>query len=462
MDIKKILHHLLFGIIAYFSFGFTEASVVFPNVNSPIAAYFHLPPIAGFLLGMTVFLLVTAKIITYNHRKTLKGTNSVLWAKAYSVPAVCAFAVLLACCALFYLAQDTNFHSTSNLDVSAPAEEIAELRINAATNFFVLFLGSFFLWMLFLKNMISDRGRDWRGTIISFVKTDVSVYLIFRAAVFLLSLGGTLLIVPQSSGIQNHYFLFALDDEQVQSIATGSLSGSGSFLSGITEAASFYVLITMAEELLSSKSKHTPAERFRRMFLETDTVKLMFMTLICIVTGFLSSGGKATLLTTFVNTVLFVLWLISSLLFLADTAVLPYVIIFSSLGFIERILPLPEVSGFLALVYPLIIIARILLFSVVSVMIANYQINRKKDVSLGIPVTKSGRPTFSHIIWNATFLDVILLLLRIGEYGLKAFRKKAPASSDERDIIQIVALAKMGNDYIEKWIGKITQATGKK
>lgn len=454
MNIKKILHHILFGVIAYFAFGLAEISVAFTGEETPLQAYFHIPPILTFLAGMAVFLVATGQIITYNYRNALKSENSDLWKKEYSKPTAFGFAVLLGCCVFFYLLQDTSILSVGN---PTSVEDITAAQ-TSATNLVVLFLGAFFLWLLFLKNMILDRYRNWPKTVLTFVKSDVSVYLIFRAAVFLLSLGGALLMGGRSGEVQNSYFLFALDDEQVQAIATGSLSSGGSFFSGVTEAASFYVLITMAEEMISGKGGNKPAARLRRMFLEADTVKLLCMTLICILTALLSFGGKMNPLVLLANTALILLWLMAALLFLADTAILPYAMIFASLGFIERILPMPEVPGYLALVYPLIVAARILLFSVAAVMIANYQIHRKQATGQTPCVTKTGRPTFSHMIWNVTFMDAVLLILRLGAHGLRAFSKKTPASAEEEDLVYIVTLVKKCNDYIEKGIERVTKA----
>ena len=450
MNIKKIVHHICFGFIAFYGVSFAEISAAFSDTASPIKTLFNIPSVATFLMGMAIFLIATAKIIAYDHISTLRSEGSIFWKKEYSKPAACGFAVLLACCAVFYFVQNMVVISDGN---PASAEELAEMQ-TGATNLLVLFFGAFFLWMIFLKNLILDRHCDWIKTILNFVRTDVSVYLIFRAAVFLLSLGGALLMGSRSGAVQNSYFLFTLDDEQVQAIATGSLSGRGSFFSGVTEAASFMVLIHMAEELLSGANRYKPGERFRRMFLETDTVKLLVMTLICIVTGLVSAGDKMNLLTLLINTVMIGLWLISTLLFIADTTVLPYVIIYASLGFIEGILPFPEGSGALALTYPLIIAARILLFSVVAVMIAHYEIRRKRAMQQ----TSTGRPTFSYRLWNTTFMDLLVLILRLGELGLRAFSKKAPATAEEKDLLQLAAWARKGNDYIDNAIEKITRS----
>lgn len=454
--ISKFLHHLIFGTIAFFSFASVQAAIGTSGSDMTFAAYFNVSPFLVFLISMSIYLLAAGKIITYKYRKTLKGTNVLFWQKKYILRTACAFAVLLACCAFYYLVQDTVFLVLDEQGSVVHTEDpTASLAI--AANMYILLLGPFFLWMIFLKNMILDQDRDWRRTITTFVRTDVSVYLVFRVAVFLLCLGGSLLMGLRSSDVQNSYFLFMMDDEQVQSLATGSLTGGGSFFSGITGAASFYVLITMAEELLSGKTRQEPREQLRRMFLERDTVKLMLMTLVSIAAGFLSYGGRQTLFSFLVDTVLILLWAISALLFLADTAMLPYLIIYTTLGFIERILPLPEVTGFLVLSYPLIMIARILLFSVVSVMIADHQRNQKREISQNYQAAGVLPTIFSCVIWSATFLDALCLLLRFADRSSSS-REDSSAGSDEEDLLFIVALAKVGNDFIDQWIDKITQA----
>lgn len=456
----KFLHHLLFGTIAFFSFGFVQTTIGFSNFDATITNYLNIPPLVAVSVFMTTFLLASGKIITYKYRGTLKGTNAVFWQKKFILRTACALVVLVACCTFYYLVQDTAFVVLDEHGSVVHAED-PNASLAVAANMYILLFGPFFLWMLYLKNMILDPNRNWRKTILTFVRTDVSMYLVYRAAVFVLCLAGSLLMGLRSHDAQNSYFLFMMDDEQVQSLATGSLTGGGSFLSGITGAASFYVLITMAEELLCGNNRHAPREQLRRMFLERDTVKLMLMTLVCILSSFLSFGSRQTIFSLLIDTALILLWIISALLFLADTAILPYAIIYTTLGFIERLLPMPEVTGFLTLSYPLIMVARILLFSAVSLMIADHQINQQRERDRNYQATGRNPSLLSTLIWNITFLDVLVLILSIGQ-SRSSSDKDEPVHSDAEDLVFIALLAKRGNDMIDQWIDKITQALDSK
>lgn len=450
MKLKKVLHHTFFGFTAYMAFAIAVGTVISTDFVSVLAEFTIVPPFLVYLAGITVFLLACGMIITYEHRTASGIYSGYRWKAVHLKPAFCFLVILLAGCSLFYLFQDLSIFHTST------TEERNTRQTEVTINFLVLLLGPFFLWILFLKNLVFGGHNNWRQLLVDFIKTDVSVYLLFRAVIFLVSLAGSILMPSQSGGMQNTYFLFVLDDAQVQSLATGALVSGSSFFSGVTEAASFFVLVTMAKEFLSGSTRNNLHIRLRRMFLELDTFKLLIMTLSCLLIGILTGGDKDNFFATLITLPLFVLWIISGLLFLADTQVLPYMIIFASMGFIERILPIPELTGMAAAIIPGIVGLRIILFAGVALLIANYQ--RHRQANIGTQVTHNGRPTFSYILWNATFLDLFCFILRIGEKGLLAFTKLGGPGKEEAELIEWVTLAKVADAYINRFLNKITNA----
>jgi hypothetical protein len=251
----------------------------------------------------------------------------------------------------------------------------------------------------------------------------------------LFSLISALLIGRGENQSQNAYFLFVLEDASVQSAVMGNLSGSGSFMSGVTAASSFFMLSTLAKEALTGKAAPTFFGRVKRMFLEVDTFKLLIMTVLSIVCSFLDTGllgfwGK------FLSSFLVLFWIVGLILFPAQTKAADYVILAAALGFVENLIPVPELEGIVGFSACLgITLVRIVLFSLIAWLIASFQL--RKDRAKGK-------------LFQITFMDIFIFLVRISEQGLRGLMKTAPAGNDEQDARFLVSLVQKSDTWLQK------------
>lgn len=430
----KFLHHTFFGSLAVLAVG-TLMMVTMGQSGG-------LNPMLTLMCAIAVFLLSSGKVITYNHRSILRNGKRFFWDQRYILSTALVFLLLMAACFLFLQLQDLSYIYQREVPEGVTVLEHQQRQLDSGINLYVLLFGCLLLWYLYFQLLFCGGERGFFSTVGQFTKSYVTVFLIYRLAVFLLALVGGLLTGLGRGDVQGEYLLFVADDETVQGLLEGSVNGSG-FFSGVTEASSFFVLSTMAAEALRQRDLPSFRQRCRRVFLDLDTFKLLIMTVASILVGFLGSGSERSFLGNLLNTAMIILWLVSMVSFLADTLVWPYLLNFFTLGFLERLIPMPEFGGIGGLGLSLLVaLVRIVAFGVVAVMIAQHDIHRTEPVGVFAPLRRR--------IAQATFLDLIICLERLCENGLFGLKKK---SHDEDDMRFVVRMAKKVDDFLEKLLG---------
>lgn len=403
---KKLLHHIFFGFVGYMG-AVIALAPHFPRISLPFT------PLTALLVGMSILLLAAGKICAYGQKPEA----------SFFPAAAIGFAILMALSVAYG-------YITKLLPGGGDIEQLDSYRV-----IMTLLLGGLFLWVLFVHYLLHSKELPGQRSPVVFLKDHVTAFLVFRAGMVLFSLGSALLMGRGENNTQNTYFLFVLDDDAVQSAVMGNLSGSGSFMAGVTAASSFFMLSTLAKEALTGKAAPTFFGRVKRMFLEVDTFKLLAMTLLSIVCSFLDTGvlgfwGK------FLSSFLVLFWIVGLILFLAETKALDYAIHAAALGFVENLIPVPQlagVGGFLAGLG--ITVVRIVLFSLIAWLIAGFQLRKDSSKSK---------------LFRITFMDIFIFLVRISEQGLRGILKTAPAGSDEQDVRFIVALVQKSDAWLQK------------
>lgn len=447
LKIKTILHHAFFGILAYMAAGHVMWVIQF-------RPEYGLPPIPAVLLSISLFLFASSKIITYRHRRTLLGQNKIVWKKQYAVPTVCMYAIMLVACFVYTQIVDTELLYTTAVPGVTDPSELAQMRLDSSVNMMVLFFGCLYIWTLFFHLMFTDRHRNYFWALIQFIKKYVTIYLLYRLIIFILTLVASLIMGMGQEKVQSDYFMLVLDDEVVQSAATGFLSGGG-FLAGVTAASSFFVLSNLAQESLTGTGASTFRGRFRRMIFDVDTIKLLIMTVTCTLFSLLTAGGEMEFLEKLISAVLVLLWGISMIMFLVNTNMTGYLLHFVTMGFVERLIPLPQTSGVIGILLAILVtLVRIGLFSAIALMIANYDLRRSNQ-------SQPKSDSLSARIGNATFMDAILLLIRVSDMGLKGLRKDTKPTDDEEFAKFIVSLAQKADGFLQKLLSplKVTDNT---
>lgn len=435
---SKFLHNLFFGFIAYIG-ACTMMIAVMPDIAP------ELPPVPTLLVGFCILLSAVGKLITHSHRHILRGGHRFLWQKRYSRSTLLTFCVLVVLMLLYIHIVDVDLMFSSKVPEGVTSEEFAQPREETLVNLLVLILGCMYLWILHFNMLYTGLDRIFPKAVLGYARQYICVYLLYRLAMFLLTLAASLFMGMFRSGGQNSYFLFVMDDPSVQGVATGSITGSG-FFGGVTAASSFYILSTMAEEYLSGSGEQSRTKRLSRMFLELDTAKLLMMSVLGMAVSMLSLG-KDSLLESVVNGVLIIFWLMSMLLFLADTQIVDFLVNFAVMGFVERLIPMPEMTGFLGLLLAVLAtVVRMGLFALVALLIGNFQIYRRRQEA-------TAQNSIRGLLWlritHVTFLDMLRWISRMSELGLKALNIKEK-STEEEDLVLLVHWCRKADDFLDK------------
>lgn len=403
---KKLLHHIFFGFVGYLG----AAIALAPHISGVLLP---LTPLTALLVGMCILLLAAGKICTYGQKP----------GASFFPAAAIGFALLLGLCVAYG-------YITGLLPGGGDIAQPDSYRV-----LMTLLLGGLFLWVLFLHFLLHSKELPGERSPLVFLKDHVTAFLVFRAGMVLFSLVSALVVGRGENDTQNTYFLFVLDDSAVQSAVMGNLSGSGSFMAGMTAASSFFMLSTLAREALTGKAAPSFFGRVKRMFLEVDTFKLLAMTLVSIVCSFLDTGilgfwGK------FLSSFLVLFWIVGLILFLAETKALDYLIHAAALGFVENLIPVPELTGVGGFLASLGVTAvRIVLFALIAWLIAGFQLRKGSGKSK---------------LFQITFMDIILFIVRVSEQGLRGLMKTAPAGGDEQDVRFIVSLVQKSDAWLQK------------
>lgn len=255
--------------------------------------------------------------------------------------------------------------------------------------------------------------------VVHFVVSYFGLFLLYRAFIFLLTLISSFLlfrfaiseldmisIMQYSSGAEavinssggsaimlREYFELALQESMSSALTTGFLSESGTFVGSLTAASSYLVLSDLALVSIRNEDK-TLAERVKRVFWDSDTKILCAMSVTSVGasyfnvirnigrTGVTTSGAFGWLgsidLVFVASIVMIVLWLLSFIVFIKDTAIFPYIMILLTMGYVEAITPtsieiygidvnvVENIQGFV-----LKMLVRIVLFMFLSILTGN-------------------------------------------------------------------------------------------
>lgn len=442
----KIIHHVFYTIIAYLALAASmlpamdwermsqESGVMMTRGTVMLTA----------VLGMAVFLAAVGSIHTYDFRASLRGKNRFFWGKEKIRFALKALCILLAVAALFMCIQNLQLR----MAVGTMTEEELADQSEATINVICLYLGCWYLWIMCLNLILVGANSKFTKTLWTFIRSFLPVFLAYRAGTFVLTLAASMLMARGET--QSSYLMFVLGDSLVESISTGVYSASDNFLGDITGASSYYLLITVAEEYLTGKGGATFKARFRRMFFSNDSVKMMAMALFfCLFSAFAHGGS---LFDRFLSALCLPLWLISTILFLADTKAIPYLIGFAVMGFAERLLPVPEAAGFLPFLQGLgMSLLRVLAFSVVALLAAYYNLTRQV---LGESTERRGKRYLINRFFSFTLMDLCSALDYATGFG--SFLKELffPVVREEDDYQLAVHYARKADAYLTKLLSR--------
>lgn len=324
------------------------------------------------LLGpicLGIMMIVVFKLTTHKDRKKLRiGSGKLpIWKPGNLLYSFLLFNFLMIGNFVYVL--------LAGSDIAGTAEEANKFTRTVAI--LILTAGSLCIWIMHCNVLFLGVGGYVRS-LWRFIKNIVWIYLLYRLAIFLFTLLSSLimlLINDEGDALLTHaYFLYILEDSLSDNLATGFLSQSGNFMSGITSASSYFVLSSLALESLLETEEVSIKERIKRMFFDKDTFRLLIMTLLCILVPLISNGNQEQLALRLMFYVLVISWLLSVFSFLKETQVIPYLFNYLTLTFLETMVPVPEMSSFGSFFLAVVaIIVRILLFSSVAMMIAYLQ-----------------------------------------------------------------------------------------
>ena len=275
----------------------------------------------------------------------------------------------------------------------------------------------------------------------------VPAFMIYQVSFVLISFlcNSIVLLASQSFGeaslIVSGFFSFVSEED-----ASGGVSGFAlSAISGLTGASSYFVLSTFAQESLKAEKRLSLAERVKRMLHDSDTRKLLIMTVLCLAVGFTSGSYKGTLAYCF-STGCYILWAVSMLLFLKDTKLLWYCMNYSMMLFMEYAVPSPEIVGFGSAALSVLALAvRILLFSFVAMLIG-YEFwlqERREEMIAADPSLNNGLQKANKTLFNASILDA-------GVFSALLVLNRKEIARDTAEMLKEAAIEKITGSKKEK------------
>ncbi len=275
------------------------------------------------------------------------------------------------------------------------------------------------IWILIFQQL-TDGVKDFFKTYFCFLKQRVSIYFLYRIFMFVLMIAAGITIGNlinrnslESSILGETFFRFVLDTSLESANISSFLSGDGDLVCGITSAASYFVLCELVAEMKQEDVVPSLGKRILRMFFQKDTFWLLMMTVFCIFATFLSPENlQKAGITSYTNygLMLFlpvsrIIFIVSLISFIKHTKLIPYLITYFSMSFVEAILP----TFNFWLIDIFIIAIRIIIFSMLALLINKYieALNLSKQ-QLNTNPNASTTDKVATAINNATIGEIIL------------------------------------------------------
>lgn len=373
-----------------------------------------------FLVCIAVLMIALCKILTHKYRKLLRiGDGKFpIWKFSNLLFSFTVFNVLLIAGAVCLLV------SSDDISGAVPGAD----AVSRSVAIIILTAGILYIWMLHC-NILVVGVKPYLSGLGRFIRENVSVYLLYRLAIMVITLCASLLMVSfssdSSSAVAQGYFMYVLEDSLNDNIATGFLSQDSTFISGFTAASSYFVLSSMALELLQKNETPPLKTRIRRMFLDKDTIILLVMTLSCVIFSILPEGAGSQGAAKWIVFGMGIVWLVSFFAFLKETQIVPYLLNYVTLTFLETILPFPAITNVTTGVLGVgVIILRIIAFASVAMMIAYMQYVQEASAAAYAKGQGNIGVELTNKMYNATILGT-----GIGIAGLYFGRKQIAESA---------------------------------
>ena len=221
-----------------------------------------------------------------------------------------------------------------------------------------------------------------------FARDFLGVFLVYQLSLALLSFlcnavvllfGGALGTEDVSLAVKGFFALVSESDG-------GGLRNLGmEAVAGLTAASSYFVLSTMAQESLEKDAARKEAlekgeqpvaeealtlrKKVERLLFDSDTKKLLVMTVLCLVASVFSGVADGRTGKIFVL-VCIAVWVVSAFLFIKETGVLWYAANYAVMSMVQLAVPIPAVTGVIPALLAVVLLAvRIVLFTAVALLI---------------------------------------------------------------------------------------------